>query len=107
MLQQLRIRVLSLNYSTLNCSKFLSKHSIQALEELDNHLPEDYASPLVPWSKIIRKYTGCSLIHESDRLIAIAGLARISALALDYKYIARLWESHLSAEIFWHRPTHS
>ncbi|TGO67025.1 hypothetical protein BOTNAR_0049g00120 [Botryotinia narcissicola] len=82
----------------------------QACETFDDTLPEavcdDYfylpKQKLQSWSKIIDIYTWCSLTNESDRLIAIGGVARQLQKNNGGKYFAGLWQARLKDQMCWY-----
>ena len=56
------------------------------------------------WGGIVRKYSQCDLTYESDKLIAISGLAQRACrqLGLESKdYLAGLWKAYLPGELLW------
>ncbi|KAM3158309.1 hypothetical protein ABEW05_001152 [Botrytis cinerea] len=57
---------------------------------------------LQSWSKIIEIYTRCSLTNESDRLIAIGGVARQHQMKNGDKYFAGLWQSRIKEQMCWY-----
>ena len=62
----------------------------------------------VRWQKVVKIYTEAQLTHESDKLIAIAGLARFfQDLWPDptITYLAGLWNYHLGYCLLWSRAS--
>ncbi|KAF2498511.1 HET-domain-containing protein [Lophium mytilinum] len=55
------------------------------------------------WNKSIHAYTGCSLTKQSDKLIAISGIARVIHRILDDEYAAGLWKGRLIRGLSWYR----
>jgi hypothetical protein len=53
------------------------------------------------WRDIIRDYNVCQLTMPSDRLDAIAGVAKDIQTALDSRYLAGIWEKHICADLLW------
>ncbi|KAJ9654820.1 hypothetical protein H2198_006175 [Neophaeococcomyces mojaviensis] len=54
------------------------------------------------WSRVISLYTDCQLTKESDKLIALAGLAgQFSTLMPEAQYLAGLWSTHLACQLLW------
>jgi hypothetical protein len=53
------------------------------------------------WDKIITQYSGSNLTFESDKLVAISGLAKRFHRELGDEYIAGLWESELIFQMAW------
>ncbi|TVY15184.1 hypothetical protein LARI1_G008054 [Lachnellula arida] len=56
-----------------------------------------------PWYNMIDIYMGCGLTYESDRLPAIAGLAKSLWLKSQDSYLAGLWRGGLLAGLLWRR----
>ena len=54
------------------------------------------------WTKLVMEYSRCLLTYQSDRLIAIAGVAQAAHRAVDSDYLAGLWKRHLSAGLLWY-----
>jgi len=55
------------------------------------------------WIEIIEIYTGLALTYETDRLIAINGIASCLQSSLKCKYIAGLWDYQLEIQMCWFR----
>jgi hypothetical protein len=54
------------------------------------------------WAAIIENYTQRELTHESDRLIAVAGIANAMARITGDTYLAGLWKNSLISQLLWH-----
>lgn len=73
-------------------------HSQRDWSELD-------AGPLVSWwYRLVDDYTGCELTNESDRLVAIAGMARKLRPIVRDQYVAGLWAGSLPWALAWSSP---
>jgi hypothetical protein len=64
------------------------------------------------WLKTLHGYVKRSLTKSSDKLPAIGGIAQRTTVALDDKYLAGLFQSHLPDALLWScvqetRPTHA
>lgn len=57
----------------------------------------------VVWREIVEKYTDCQLTFPSDKLVAIAGIAKAWARACGDRYVCGLWQSTLPVDLFWMR----
>ena len=60
------------------------------------------------WHHLVMAYSRCEITHESDRLIAISGLASKFAEILGYNsqdYAAGLWLDNLAFSLCWHVDT--
>ncbi|KAL8919614.1 MAG: hypothetical protein Q9172_004917 [Xanthocarpia lactea] len=53
------------------------------------------------WARLLEKYCRSKLTKESDRLVAISGLAQEMQARLNDKYLAGLWESILPSQLLW------
>jgi len=51
------------------------------------------------WTKLVMEHSRCLLTYQSDRLIAIAGMAQAAHRAVDSDYLAGLWKRHFSARL--------
>lgn len=79
-------------------------------------LPQDYGPrSLVPdpdhsawqahecWKRIIERYSTTAITKQSDRLIALAGIAQMISRQIGSKvlYVAGLWEKWLASQLLW------
>ncbi|KAJ5753781.1 heterokaryon incompatibility protein-domain-containing protein [Penicillium nucicola] len=53
------------------------------------------------WRKMINIYTDCNLTEQSDRLIAMAGIAKAFHNVTLSTYLAGLWQHTLPADLLW------
>jgi len=53
------------------------------------------------WLKHVEDYSGRSLTYESDRLVAMAGLAKQIAAETGDTYYAGLWRGHIIEDLCW------
>ncbi|KAM0491845.1 hypothetical protein ACHAP8_010349 [Fusarium lateritium] len=53
------------------------------------------------WSWVLSKYTGYDLTFEEDRLIAIAGLAKLIASKTGDSYLAGIWLESWMQDLLW------
>jgi hypothetical protein len=53
------------------------------------------------WHDMLNIYTRCGLTLESDRLIAISGLARLLQPLIPGRYLAGHWEENLIEQLLW------
>jgi hypothetical protein len=56
---------------------------------------------VVKWRRVITEYSGMNLSKPSDRLPAIAGIARSVGKQLNSAYLAGLWRSALPGDLLW------
>jgi len=55
----------------------------------------------IKWYEIIRDYTRCLLTHESDKLVALAGVARKFCEESGDEYFSGLWKRSLQRDLCW------
>ncbi|KAH7120496.1 heterokaryon incompatibility protein-domain-containing protein [Dactylonectria macrodidyma] len=53
------------------------------------------------WTEIVSRYTPCGVTKESDKLVAISGIARQLSTTLQDEYLAGLWRSNLVECLSW------
>jgi hypothetical protein len=58
-------------------------------------------SPLALWTKVVDDYARCSLTYETDKLVAVSGLASIISTRINSPYIAGLWQESLPMQLLW------
>jgi hypothetical protein len=57
----------------------------------------------IDWHAIVWLYSGCLLTHESDKLVALAGVARKIYEESGDEYFSGLWKRSLQKELCWAR----
>ncbi|CAI6269365.1 unnamed protein product [Periconia digitata] len=57
------------------------------------------------WKQIIERYSNCLLSVSSDKLVAISGVARVLATALNWEYIAGHWTQTILPSLLWETAT--
>jgi hypothetical protein len=55
------------------------------------------------WNSIVATYTRGMLTYDTDKLLAIAGLAAKLQSVLEDKYVAGLWKRYLPSQLLWIR----
>ncbi|KAI0147412.1 heterokaryon incompatibility protein-domain-containing protein [Xylariaceae sp. FL1272] len=55
------------------------------------------------WADNVTQYSSCQLTFGSDKLIAVAGLAKYFEAARNDIYVTGLWAKNIAAEMAWHR----
>jgi hypothetical protein len=55
------------------------------------------------WYKIVQEYSDRSLSSSSDKLPAIAGIAKVFEVVTGYSYIAGLWREDILSGLLWRR----
>lgn len=53
------------------------------------------------WNDLVEKYSRCDLTYPSDKLLALAGIAKLFQGATSDSYIAGLWRSQVLAMMDW------
>ncbi|KAL9607138.1 MAG: hypothetical protein Q9167_007921 [Letrouitia subvulpina] len=67
----------------------------------DGSLPGD---PVFVWHHMIERYTSCALTEQSDRLVAISGVARMFQSSLSRgEYLAGLWSTSIVEDLAWYQ----
>jgi hypothetical protein len=95
----LPIYLKSLNYS------FVKHLDIDASQAWLTHLQEpnlsrkDYYDK---WRRMIHMYWNTKITKDTDKLVAISGLAKRMGSALKDRYLAGLWEGNLPSNLLWH-----
>ena len=53
------------------------------------------------WDIVLQIYCASSLTRQSDKLVAVSGVARELAPLVQSRYLAGLWEAHLARQLLW------
>ncbi|KAF9871869.1 hypothetical protein CkaCkLH20_10501 [Colletotrichum karsti] len=53
------------------------------------------------WDDIVSRYSPCGLTFATDKLVALSGLALRMHQFMKCRYLAGLWEDHLSYQLLW------
>jgi hypothetical protein len=53
------------------------------------------------WSQVVKQYTTCKLSNPRDKLVAVAGIARVVQKAIRDEYCAGLWVQSLPTQLLW------
>jgi hypothetical protein len=53
------------------------------------------------WNDLVQKYSRCDLTYPSDKLLAMAGIAKLFQGATNDRYVAGLWSSHVLTMMDW------
>ncbi|KAF4973373.1 hypothetical protein FSARC_351 [Fusarium sarcochroum] len=62
----------------------------------------EWPTPRGCWRVMVEAYSRCNLTRESDRLIAISGVAkRFEQFYVDDKYLAGLWRNSIHTDLMW------
>lgn len=71
-------------------------------EAMDDH-PRD--NRLQIWVRLVENYSSRAFTKSSDKLIALAGLARLVQRNYPSRYLAGLWEDDLPEALLWHKAS--
>lgn len=71
----------------------------EAMRRLKLHEPD---AP-VNWPILVQDYTVCGLTEQSDRLIAVAWIAKVLASTVKDQYVAGIWAETLPRSLVWKR----
>jgi hypothetical protein len=63
--------------------------------------PQPIASAYEAWYYIVEVYSKAALTFETDKLVAIGGIAAILQPILHDSYLAGLWRRHLAGDLLW------
>ncbi|KAH8746733.1 heterokaryon incompatibility protein-domain-containing protein [Hyaloscypha sp. PMI_1271] len=90
-----------------NHGNFQLPHNIlkclqQGRKAVDDLPPNDR---LLIWARLVENYSSRALTRSSDKLIALAGLARLIQGNYPSRYLAGLWEDDLPGALLWHKAS--
>lgn len=57
------------------------------------------------WKLVVERYSTTGLSRESDKLIALAGMAKLMAERIRGRYVAGMWEKYLASQLSWRVKT--
>ncbi|PMD17228.1 HET-domain-containing protein, partial [Hyaloscypha hepaticicola] len=80
----------------LHFAPFMLNKALHAKSASDRRL-----AARITWMYLLNHYTACKLTLESDRLIAISGLAKLLQPMMGCRYLAGPWEDSLVAQLVW------
>ena len=63
--------------------------------------PDPSLNAYTVWTSIVYMYTYGRLSRESDKLVAISGLAATLQTCIGGEYLAGLWKKHLAGQLLW------
>lgn len=67
----------------------------------DSHVFYDHTGDPEHWTKVVQEYTSCDLTFNSDRLVAISGIAQKLQHRYKDEYVVGLWKSNLPTHLLW------
>ncbi|KAK1775167.1 heterokaryon incompatibility protein-domain-containing protein [Copromyces sp. CBS 386.78] len=68
-----------------------------------NTTSSKFFDSLLLWNMVVAQYAALDLTFQSDKLVAISGLAKMHSKFLDTKYLAGMWLAHLPEQLLWYR----
>jgi hypothetical protein len=92
-------------YNFLFDSNFIARQSGALPADIPGSLRYNWSSKYQCWMKLVEKYSLCSLTYETDRLLALSGLAKHFAKTFDDEYIAGLWRKDMFHQLLWRHAT--
>ncbi|KAF2167919.1 hypothetical protein M409DRAFT_22065 [Zasmidium cellare ATCC 36951] len=57
------------------------------------------------WGRIIESYSRCSLTQSKDKLVALAGIAKVFSPFVRTQYVAGMWRNDLEKALLWSTST--
>lgn len=63
---------------------------------------ENRLSLLSWWRRLVTSYSKTNITFDSDRAVAISGVAKVIRQVSEMKYIAGLWQWRLHGQLLWH-----
>lgn len=82
-------------------SPFRDAESSDQRASLSEEPPSQDAVLLMAWCDAVSVYTGCDLTVETDKLVALSGIAARMRQMHDSKYLAGIWEGGLPWHLLW------
>ena len=71
----------------------------QAFKPIAGHMKNNPLS--LVWTQIIDKYSFSNLTYQSDRLVALSGIARAVQIETEDQYVAGMWRKNLEFQLCW------
>ncbi|KAI0896841.1 heterokaryon incompatibility protein-domain-containing protein [Annulohypoxylon nitens] len=85
-------------YPKVRLARIRTKSAVSLSQDLDNS--EDSLTNKA-WRMIVSKFAACDLTKESDKLVAISGIARTFRASTGDTYLAGLWKNELHLHLSW------
>lgn len=74
---------------------------LHRISKLGQSSTQDSEEAAEMWEGLVEEYSGCVLTYEEDKLVALAGIAKIFRQATGDRYLAGLWGSRLVWQLCW------
>lgn len=75
--------------------------AFKSFDPLLPHSTSSGAALVKTWQSLVQTYTQAGLTKETDKLVAISGLAKAFAAQSDIQYFAGLWNYGLEGQLLW------
>ncbi|KAG8168216.1 hypothetical protein KVR01_003905 [Diaporthe batatas] len=79
-------------------------HGTYAYRVADDDIPWEnvqHEDPYMVWNDVVESYARCALTNPSDKLVAISGVVKDFAKAIDDEYLAGLWRRDFINGLLW------
>jgi hypothetical protein len=84
------------------CERYPSGVSAEVLHLLeDQQLKRSTAPKVSTWMKLVEDYSHRFLTHNSDKLVALSGIAIELRQQTRQEYVCGLWKPHIEAQLCW------
>ncbi|KAK4496483.1 hypothetical protein PRZ48_012463 [Zasmidium cellare] len=83
-------------------SSGIAANFIQHLQKVQDELREDGRRDIYQtWDRLVDAYSQCSLTKPGDKLVALAGIAKVFSSFAKTRYVAGLWREDLENGLLW------
>ncbi|KAK1835433.1 heterokaryon incompatibility protein-domain-containing protein [Podospora conica] len=79
-----------------------NEDNFKSFDPLLPHRTSTGTALVVTWGKLVRKYTQSGLTKETDKLVAIYGLAKALEVQSSIRYLTGLWNHGVERQLLWH-----
>lgn len=83
----------------------LGSHASRMADDSIPWVLRQYEGPYQVWNDILESYARCALTNPSDKFVAISGVAKEFAKAVDDEYLAGLWRRNFINGLMWTATT--
>ncbi|KAI0845135.1 HET-domain-containing protein [Daldinia vernicosa] len=99
-----------------NCTTMKDRKAVLMFHKLKETTTEPYPPPhdeerskeiYESWTRIVEYYASCGLTKESDRLIAVSGMAKAFQEATGDTYMAGLWKGAFGRYLTWYSTAYN
>ncbi|KAF1944137.1 HET-domain-containing protein [Clathrospora elynae] len=94
-----------LKHLTAENGRLFREIRLRGMPDPDKHLRNLYIYEL--WKRVVETYSQTQLTEDKDKLIALAGIAKIFqdelfSMGMGGRYVAGLWGKNLESQLLWH-----